>query len=397
MKNAPWPTAFLEGFAAGRRTGSAGVTGLGNPRIVIVLPALGAGGSELVVNFLANRWAGKGWRVTVLTLDRAENGSYYGYHKDVEIAHLALPPEQRAMPAATWHALRRVAALRRRLRDLAPDVVISFLSRTNIMALLASRGLGVPVVVSERNNPERQSIGAVWSMLRAVMYPSAFGLVTMTAGARDFFSPSQRRRSWIIPNFAAPHVGAGAGASVGEGRTIVAAGRLVEQKGFDLLIDAFGRIAGRFPDWTLKIWGEGCDRAALEEQCRRLGLQDRVVMPGTSPSHGSWIAGSEVFVLSSRFEGWGIVLLEAMAAGLPVISFDCQWGPAEMLSDDVDGLMVPREDVAGLADAMARMMGDAGLRQRLGAAARHSAERFRPEPVGQAWDAVVQQAVASGS
>lgn len=369
-----------------------------SPRIVIVLPSLGAGGSELVVNFLANRWASKGWLVTVLTLDHAENGSYYDYLDAVEITFLALPPEQRGMPSATWHMLRRVAALRQRLRDIAPDTVISFLSRTNIMVLLASQGLGIPVVVSERNNPDKQPIGAIWSMLRSVMYPKAFGLVTMTSGARDYFPPWQRKRNWIIPNFALLPVDCpDHGGDDDTSCMLVAAGRLVEQKGFDLLIAAFGRIAGRFPQWTLKIWGEGSERAALEQQCRQLGLQGRVVLPGTSRSHCGWIAGSDVFILSSRFEGWGIVLLEAMAAGLPVISFDCQWGPAEMIRHDIDGMLVPREDVAQLADAMARMMDDPDLRRRMGNTARHSADRFRPEPVGKAWDLVVQEAIASGS
>src|SRR3546814_10544152 len=104
---------------------------------------------------------------------------------------------------------------------------------------------------------------------------------------------------------------------------MAAVGRLVPQKGFDRLLDAFSRIATDHPDWTLVIWGEGPDRAALEEQRRRLGLDGRVEMPGVSKQPGVWIEQSDLFILSSRFEGWGLVLGEAMAAGLPVISFDC--------------------------------------------------------------------------
>src|SRR3546814_16985490 len=122
---------------------------------------------------------------------------------------------------------------------------------------------------------------------------------------------------------------------------MAAVGRLVSQKGFDRLLDAFSRIATDHPDWTLVIWGEGPDRAALEEQRRRLGLDGRVEMPGVSKQPGGWIEQSDLFILSSRFEGWGLVLGEAMAAGLTVISFDCEWGPAEMIEQEKSGILVP--------------------------------------------------------
>lgn len=359
--------------------------------ICIILPGLGPGGTERVVNFLANRWAASGWRVTVLTLDPLESSSYYAYRPDVAILRVGLPPEPRALLPAVVSTLRRVAAIRRGLRATAPDMVISFLSRTNVVALMASRRLGIPVVVSERNNPDMQPIGAVWHRLRTALYPRAFGLVTMTRGARDFFPARLRARSWVIPNFAEPRTG-----PIGRrgGKLLVAVGRLVPQKGFDLLIEAFARIAADAPEWRLQIWGDGPDRAALEDQRDRLGLSDRIDLPGVSRSHGSWVEGADAFVLSSRYEGWGIVLLEAMAAGLPVVSFDCQWGPREMINDGVDGLIVPREDVAGLGEALARLMGDPGLRQRLGDAALLSAQRYAPETVGAAWDEVVHEAVS---
>src|SRR3546814_9181369 len=99
-------------------------------------------------------------------------------------------------------------------------------------------------------------------------------------------------------------------------------------------------IARRFPDWTLALWGEGPERETLERLVHRLGLEGRVHFPGLSERPGSWIESADVFVLSSRYEGWGIVLLEAMAAGLPVVSLDCPWGPAEMVEHRQNGLIV---------------------------------------------------------
>jgi glycosyltransferase involved in cell wall biosynthesis len=233
-------------------------------------------------------------------------------------------------------------------------------------------------------------MGPVWSRLRALLYPIAFGLVTMTHGARDFFPARMRKRSWVIPNAAELPPLKEARRS---DQLVTAVGRLVPQKGFDLLLESFAKIAHKHPEWILMIWGEGPDRAALEAQRDKLGLRDRVVMPGVSKSPGSWIETADIFVLSSRYEGWGIVLLEAMASGLPVTSFDCEFGPREMISDGIDGLIAPREDISGLAATLDRLMGDSELRDRLGAAARISTERFKTERVLAQWAEVAHDAI----
>ncbi len=356
------------------------------------MPSLGAGGTERVVNFLANRWVSRGWQVTVLTLDQANDASFYHYDPRVGIVRLAMPPRRRALMTGAWSAGQRLRLFRRHITRIEPDLVISFLSRTNVLALLACFGVSTPVVVSERNNPAKQPIGPVWSLMRKLLYRRAFGLVTMTHGARDHFARHLVRRSWVIPNFAFPAETEATTAERSDERTIAAVGRLVDQKGFDLLIAAFATIADRFPDWKLVIWGEGENRNALQQQREQLGMTSRIMLPGISPSHAGWIEGADAFVLSSRYEGWGIALLEAMAAGLPVISYDCQWGPGEMIDHDVDGLMVPPDNVPGLATAMAAVMADPALRNRLGSAARQSAQRFSPEAAGAAWDLVAMEA-----
>jgi glycosyltransferase involved in cell wall biosynthesis len=134
----------------------------------------------------------------------------------------------------------------------------------------------------------------------------------------------------------------------GTGR-LVAVGRLVHQKGFDLLLRAFARIAPEHPQWTLTIWGEGDRRRQLEALCTELGLLEQVALPGLTERPGQWLEDAEVFVLSSRFESFGNVITEAMVAGLPVVAFDCPWGPGEILRDGEDGLLVPPEDVGALA------------------------------------------------
>lgn len=360
------------------------------PTVMFVLPGVSAGGSEHVVNMIANHWAERGWRIVVATFAKEGTPSYYPYRPDVVIDRLGVPPAKMGPLAALGATLRRVTSLRKAMKRHQPRLVISFLTRTNIAALAAGVGLGVPIIVSERNNPGMQPIGRVWSRLRSYFYPAAFGLVTMTHGARDYFPERMRKRSWVIPNAAELPPLREARRS---GQLVTAVGRLVPQKGFDLLLESFARIAHKHPEWILMIWGEGPERAALEAQRDKLGLRDRVVMPGVSKSPGSWIETADIFVLSSRYEGWGIVLLEAMASGLPVTSFDCEFGPREMITEGVDGLIAPREDIDGLAATLDRLMGDAELRDRLGAAARVSTERFKTERVIAQWDEVAHDTI----
>ncbi|HWV13485.1 MAG TPA: glycosyltransferase [Sphingobium sp.] len=201
-----------------------------------------------------------------------------------------------------------------------------------------------------------------------------------------------RRRHWVIPN--PTYAPIQLDDARPNGRRIVAVGRLVPQKGFDLLLAAFAQVADRIPDWSLTIWGEGPERVRLEAQRDALGLRDRVALPGVTREHGGWLREADIFILSSRFEGWGIVIGEAMAAGVPVISFDCRWGPGEMISDGISGLLVPDGDIAALGEAIAALSADADQRLRLSEGARMAAQRFTIDRVLAQWERTAREAIA---
>ncbi len=169
-------------------------------------------------------------------------------------------------------------------------------------------------------------------------------------------------------------------------RTVLAAGRLAPQKGFDLLIEAFDAVAARHPDWELSIFGEGRLRKALTEQIKNLGLGGRVHLRGTTKHLHRELALASVFALSSRFEGLPMVLLEAMDSALPVVAFDCPTGPAEVLEDGVNGLLIPREDAAALAEGICRLIEDGELRESLGRAARQTSSRYAIPAVAESWE-----------
>ena len=197
-------------------------------RILIILPGLGAGGTEHVVSGLANHWNSLGHKVTLVTFESPGAKLYYKLDAGINVRRLGLPPRRSSKLRAALDLLRRSRSLRGVIREVAPDVAISFLTRTNVLALLATRGLKVPVVVSERNNPELQPFGLMWKFLRQFLYPRAFGLVTMTQGSLEYFPQKMRPRGWVVAN----SVDLPGNWQKKRGQNILAAvGRLISSKG----------------------------------------------------------------------------------------------------------------------------------------------------------------------
>jgi glycosyltransferase involved in cell wall biosynthesis len=170
-----------------------------------------------------------------------------------------------------------------------------------------------------------------------------------------------------------------------ESRTILAAGRLTRQKGFDMLIPAFGRVARAHPDWRLRICGRGHLRSDLERLVEEQGLSDAVELPGPRDL-AEEMAHASIFVLSSRFEGFPVVLLEAMSKGMAVVSFDCPTGPAEVVDDHRNGILVPPLQEEALAAAMLELVEHPDLRRRCAAAAVETAQDYRMESIGPRWE-----------
>mgnify|MGYP003385838433 CR=1 FL=1 len=359
-------------------------------RLAFILPGLVAGGAERVVSSLANFWAEHDHEVAIITFESRETKPFYTIDSRIKLICLGIPTGM----SSRWQSLeliwRRIRDLRIALRALNPEVIVSFLTRVNVITLAASRGLGIPVIISERNNPENQRASVVWSWARALFYPTAFAFVTMTARALSFYPEAQRPRARLIPNpITVPKISL----AHRSGRTLTAVGRLVPQKGFDLLLRAFAAVASEFSEWNLVIWGEGELRSDLEAQRDRLGFKERVKFPGLTKSPGVWIETADVFVLSSRFEGWANVLAEALGAGLPIVAFDCAYGPAEMIEDGVSGVLVAREDVGALAAALRSVLGSSSLREKLGVAAAERAKQFTVPAIAQRWEELFIEAL----
>lgn len=368
--------------------------------------------------FAINSLAGGGAERVMATLLRHSEDRRERY--DMALALLDEEPAAYAPPA--WmpvHRLKSGGSLvgsARRLRALVlrerPDLVLSFLTRANVSACLATAGTDIPFVISERVNTSahlpRTLSGRVSRSLVRLAYPRARRVIAVSDGVAEDLSDNFGVAHENIQVLANPVDGDLIRARGAEPATLpvspylVAMGRLVPNKNFALLIDAFAQsgLCGQ-----LVILGEGPERPALERQIAALGLDGRVLLPGFLENPFPVIAGADIYVLPSNAEGFPNGLVEAMALGLPVISTDCPSGPSEILAHRArggltgvaaaaHGLLVPCDDRAALAEALRRLE-DPALRHRYGEAARVRAEDFSvAASVARYWE-VIEAALAT--
>ena len=363
-------------------------------KITIAISNMSLGGAQRVISTLINYLSGKGWDITLLTMEQSSATSFYYLEPSIKYFRLGIAGYSPSLLSALQNNLKRIYTLRQGIRHSQPDVVISFVDEMNVVALLAIRGLNIPVIVSVRTDPAVSPLSRSWQQLRKWTYSWADKIVVLSETAKNFFSPKLQSRISIIPNAALPpKVEKNISGQQLAKPAMIAAGRLAEEKRFDLLLQAFAKIKDRHPQWTLTILGEGELRPELESLREQLGLCDRVYLPGAVKNLYEFLQQADLFVMSSRFEGFPNALCEAMACGLPVISTDCPSGPREIIRDGVDGILVPNEDVEALSSAMDRLMSDEKERQRLAVRATEVIERFSLEKVMGMWEAVIKEAI----
>ena len=333
---------------------------------------------------LANAWAGRGHRVTVVTLNG--DPSFYPLAPGVEHCALGVACPSHSLAERWINNLRRMRGLRRTIHRVDPDVVISFLDATNVVTLLATIGFKVPVIVCEHNDPSQRYCPLAWRILRLLTYPFAEAVTFLTRDALENMRWLVGERGRVMPNPVSVPDGDDEPVATNPVRRIIAMGRLEPVKGFDYLLNAFHQVAKTHPDWVLVILGEGRLRRQLEQQIEQLGLSVRVDLHGRVQDPFRWLRSGDLFVMSSRFEAFPCALCEAMACGLPAISFDCPSGPRAIIRDGIDGVLVFAADTNALAAAMERLMSDASERRRLASRAPEVLQRFSLESVLRRWD-----------
>ncbi|MBU1229148.1 MAG: glycosyltransferase family 4 protein [Proteobacteria bacterium] len=358
--------------------------------IALLTTTLEGGGAARVLAHMANFWAAAGGKVTLLSFEDGSRPSFYPLDERVRVRYLALnrySPHIFASLANNW---RRFASIRRAVRAARPEAVISFIDTANVRTLIALLGTGIPVLVSERVHPRFEDIGWLWALLRRLTYPLASRLVVQTAEIAAHCKAWSLGRVAVIPNPVLPMPVRG-GAPLLPRPCLLAVGRLYPQKDYGLLLRAFAATAGQHPGWSLCIAGEGPLRPQLEAAAAGPGLAGRVRLLGQVADMGGLLDQADAYALTSTYEGFPNALCEAMAAGLPCVSTDCPGGPSEIVRHNENGLLVPAGDAEALAGALSRVMGDAALRERLGARAAEVCQRFSLGRIMAQWEDVVAQ------
>jgi GalNAc-alpha-(1->4)-GalNAc-alpha-(1->3)-diNAcBac-PP-undecaprenol alpha-1,4-N-acetyl-D-galactosaminyltransferase len=354
----------------------------------MVLADLNSGGTQRVVSNLANYWSGTGKKVTVITLSDQQTDFF---KLSPAVMRISIGGQENSFSILSGLAanFRRIKLLRVTLKKLKAESAIGLIGQTNILLTLAGLGLETKIIISERNDPRRQSLGRLWNFLRRNIYPLA-DLVTANSQeivkALEAFVPKHKLA--YLPN---PVVFSGpADTGLSQQNRIIAVGRLHHQKAHDILISAFARITPLHPDWSLEIVGDGDQHNALHNQISELGLEDRIALTGRVENVQARLAEAKIFALPSRFEGTPNALLEALAEGLPAIVSDASAGALEFVKHRQNGLVVPVDDISALSQALILMIEDESLRQAYGESSRLMVEQMSLPKVAAEWEKVLQ-------
>jgi glycosyltransferase involved in cell wall biosynthesis len=400
--------------------------------LILVCNSLDAGGIERVVSTLANEWSRRGRRVCVITqydrqrfytldpgvhhvvIERAAAGQVAELPNRVKSRLLELGFMKRRLLKSLSGAARHVLAerlyrinftlffayetrvLRRAIERVDSPLVVSFGTSLNILVLKACRGTGRRVVISERSDAGLHG----WGRLSRRFYDLADVVTANSRGAlrglSDFVDP---RKLAFVPNPLVMPDGGGADADAVAARSplFLSVGRLVWDKAYDVLLDAFAMLGGEFGGWRLSVVGDGHLKDSLRAQAEALGVAPRVSWHGVVRDPHAFYRAASVFVLASRTEGMPNALLEAMGSGLAVVVSDGAPGPLELVEDGVTGLVVPVNDAASLASALARLARDADLRRRLGEAARARVSEHELPRAMAAWESAIGIGACAGA
>ena len=357
-------------------------------RISFVIASLRFGGAERVAVLLANAWSRQGHAVSVITLEKPGVAPAYPLLPAVDLIPLDLTAASGGFASALGNNLTRIRSLRRCLRKLRPDVTVSFVTETNVLAILAGLGTRQPIVVSERVHPAHHPLAQLWARLRQLTYGKAAAVVVQSGDIAQWMTERVGVTSRVIANpvdLARFHPGARTAKILGQRKQLLAVGRLTPQKGFDILIEAFALAAAAIPEWNLSIYGDGPMKVELENKIAAYGLKDRVFLMASVSDIVAVYRSAEAIVHPARSEGYPNVILEALASGLPVIAANSEESIRELLGDGEYGVLCEPENPRSLAGALSTTLADSERLTTLGMSAPQAVAANSVDQISAQW------------
>jgi glycosyltransferase involved in cell wall biosynthesis len=376
-------------------------------KIVYCLPSLYIpGGMERVLTVKANYLADiYGYEIYIILTDGEDRTPYYALSQKVKILNLAINYDDlngKSFAVKTLGYFRKQKIYKRKLREylmqIKPDITISMLRREiNFINKIKDGSVKVGEIHINRDhfrdlygNIIKRLLSRVWmsQLLRELKKLDHFVVLS-----------HEDQQKWPeIKNISVIHNPLSffpIQASECKNHEVIAVGRYVYQKGFDMLIDAWKLVVESHPDWVLRIYGAG-DREVYEEQVYDLELENNCFLESSVSNIVEKYLDSSIFVLSSRFEGWGLVITEAMACGLPVVSFDCPCGPKDIITDGEDGYLVGLGDTKIMADKINQLIENESVRQSMGRNSKRNAEKFKIDNIARQWDDLFVRLIRTG-
>ena len=351
------------------------------------------GGAERVFCMITGELSRRGHEVVIVTFDPPGTPSFYPIAKSIRRLDLGIGDARHH--ARVIETLRRLMALRRLAITEQPQVTVGFMHSMFVLIALAYAGLGIPVIGSEHIVPEHYDSHPLEFALIFFTAPLLCNITVLSEVIRDRYPLLIRRRMMVMPNPVIPAAGSANLADDKRYYVLLTVGRLDPQKDQATLIRAFASLATKWPEWRLKIFGEGSLRVELVAMIESLGLVDRIAMPGVTPDIAAEYRGADVFVLPSRYEALGLVTAEAMSYGLPVVGFaDCP-GTNELIENEKCGLLIEpgTNRSESLARGLERLFADPQLRMRMGEEGAHVVTRIASiTSVGDRWERILDAA-----
>lgn len=357
-------------------------------KIMFHLNNLEKGGAERVVSILADNFAKKGYEVLIAT----EEYGHDEYQIADKIKRIDVGIDSTKSVNRIKNYVKRIINLRKAIKREKPDVVIAFAKKAIYRALMASMGIHTSVVISVRTNPIGFYDGIVDKLQIALLFKKVTGAVFQTRQAMEFFPKSLQRKSVVILNPIHEKYIVQRENEL-RNKEIVQVARLDNNKNQVMLLEAMYLVHKRYPDYILKIYGidsHDGTKELLEQSINQNSAQKYVKLMGNSDEIEKEIKDSAVFVLSSQVEGLPNALMEAMALGLPVVATDCPCGgPATLIENGVNGLLVPVNDKKALAEAIMKLIEDEELAKKCGIEARKIIDKANQKIIFEEWETIV--------
>ena len=358
-------------------------------KIAFVIADLGSGGAQKIAIGLMQHLNNNNHSITCITLDDGKH-DFHTLPPSIKRITLNARVPSTNFIAALYANWKRISLLRRALKSATPETVISFIATTNILTILATYKMNSKVIISERNDPTRQSFGKFWDILRVYLYKHAdFTTANSNIAINAMRKYVPNEKLIYIPN-QLKKPGAKYITSIDKKEKIIlAVGRLHHQKAFDTLINAFSLFHQENIDWTLKIIGHGPLEETLKQQTKKLNLEHAVTFTGKIKNPYDYYAKASIFVLPSRHEGTPNALLEALSCGLPsIVSNSCD-GAFEYIQHKKSGLVFEVDNVTQLSNMMTDLANNKKLQRDLGKTAQSNVQTLIEKSPFQEWDELI--------